>query len=235
MDVVVALISGDIHGMGFHNIFQTVFFAITSVVVLVWQSVLILKFLNRPDYLTLSEIISYYPMGYHNKSKYRSDFLVFRLMNEGYSDLYDVEIKVTYRLYDEQSKTFQHYACEVKNETIPILSPKMPFRIYIKTGRMKNIRDLYLDPAGIHEEKAKEKELDSVTINDNQMDQLVVFIRGYDSQLDQTKSLSYNYEFKNLKYGEFVCINPVDGVFLDNELKEKFNKIVGGGKWNEVQ
>jgi len=234
MGVVAALMVGDVDKLGFHGLYQTGFFAFTSVLVLVWQSVLILKFLNRPDYLILSDVITYYPMAYHNKSKDRADFMVFRLMNDGYSDLYDVEVKVTYRLYDEPSKTFQHYACEVKNETIPVLSPQMPFRIYVNTGRMKNIRDLYLDPAGIHQEKAIKADLDSITLENQQMDQFVVFVSGYDSQLDQTKSASWYYKFKNLKYGEFESIEPVDGVFPESELKEKFNQVVNGGEWNQV-
>jgi len=229
--VLAALITGDLGKLGYSKLFQSAYFAMTSVIVLIWQSVLIIKFLNRPDYLVTSRVLTYYPMGNHNQASEKADFLVFRLMNDGYEDLYDVEIKVTYRFFHEESETFQHYCCTVKNQHLPILSPKMPFRIYIESGIMKNIRDLYLDPAGIHKEDAEKNSLTRVTKEGRPQDEIIVFITGYDSALDQTKSYSCRYKFKDLQHGEFTSIEPENGIFLDEEINHKFNQIENNGVW----
>jgi len=229
--VLAALITGDLDKQGYSKLLQSAYFAMTSVIVLVWQSVLILKFLNRPDYLITSNVLTYYPIGYHNQSTEETDFLVFRLMNDGYEDLYDVSINATYRYFDEESKTFQHYKCFVKNESIPVLSPKMPFRIYIQTGVMQNIRNLYLDPADVHKKHAIELGLTRVTRVNRGQDEIVIFITGYDCALDQTKSYSCSYKLNNLLYGEFCSIEPKEGMFLDSEINAKFNQVENNGIW----
>ncbi|RMG21666.1 MAG: hypothetical protein D6732_26960 [Methanobacteriota archaeon] len=229
--ILTSLITGDIDRIGISKLWQSGYFAITSIVVLVWQSVLILKLLNRPEYLILSNVLTYYPLDYHNKSNRKEDFLVFRVVNTGYSDLYEVKISVTYRYFDHDSKTFQHYECEVRNSYIPVLSPYMPFRIYIQTGIMKNIRDLYLDPAGIHKADADRLGLDRATIIERPDDQLIVFITGYDSYLDQTKSISRYYRLKDIKYGKFESINPSGGRFLVSEILSKLDMIENNGEW----
>ncbi len=233
LDILVALITGDIDQFGYAKLLQSGYFAIISVIGLVWQSVLILKLLNRPEYLLLSDVLSYYPLDYHNKSNKKEDFLVFRLVNIGYSDLYEVEISVTYRFFDQDTQTFQHYACTVKNHAIPVLSPNMPFRIYIQTGVMINIRNLYLDPAGIHTIEAEELGLTAVTKSGRPNDEFIVFVTGYDSQLDQTKSISRHYRVRNIKYGKFVSIEPVDGIFTESEINEKLDKVETNGAWQE--
>jgi len=230
-DIVGALITGDINKIGYSKLLQSGYFAMSSVVVLVWQSVLILKLLNRPEYLLLSNIITYYPLDYHNKSNKKEDFLVFRLVNIGYSDLYEVEVSVTYRFFDKETQTFQHYTCEVKNKAIPVLSPNMPFRIYIQTGVMTNIRNLYLDPAGIHDIAAEESGLATVSKKDRPDDELIVFVTGYDSQLDQTKSVSMLYKVRDIKYGRFVSINPANGIFTESEIDEKLDRVESDGVW----
>jgi len=231
VDVLAALITSDVDKLGYSKLWQSGYFAMSSVIVLVWQSVLILKFLNRPEYLLLSNVLTYYKLDYHNQSNEKEDFLVFRLVNDGYSDLYEVDIKVTYRLFDEETNTFQHYVCRVKNGKIPVLKPIMPFRIYIQTGVMNNIRNLYLDPANIHNDEAVRLNLQRVTINERPLDELIVFITGYDSQLDQTKSVSQNYKMDDIRYGKFVSINPVGGKFSDSEIFEKLDKVENSGEW----
>lgn len=229
--IVGALITGDINKLGYSKLLQSGYFAMSSVVVLVWQSVLILKLLNRPEYLLLSNILTYYPLDYHNKSNKKEDFLVFRLVNVGYSDLYEVEVSATYRFFDQETQTFQHYTCAVKNRAIPVLSPNMPFRIYIETGVMTNIRNLYLDPAGIHDIEAEELGLAAVTKTDRPDDELIVFVTGYDSQLDQTKSISMLYKVRDIKYGRFKSINPSNGIFTESEINEKLDMVEGDGVW----
>ncbi len=231
VNILAALIAGDIDKFGYSKLWQSGYFAMSSVVVLVWQSVLILKFLNRPEYLLLSNVLTYYKLGRHNQSNKKEDFLVFRLVNDGYSDLYEVDIKVTYRFFDEETKTFQHYACLIKNNTIPVLSPRMPFRIYIQTGEMTNIRNLYLDPADIHKVEADALDLQRVTKKERPLDEFIVFVTGYDSQLDQTKSISWHYKMEDIRFGKFMCIDPANGGFSESEIYEKLDKVENNGEW----
>lgn len=223
-------------------------FSLIAFFAFIWQAAFIFRIMNTPHSVKFSNVITYYPVDLASQDKLKhKDYIVFRLMNNGFSTIYNVNISVMLRAYDATSKTFQHYKCSVKNCSLPVFSPYMPFRIYIETGLIYEAIDCsLLNPYSVlseqeHSQISKNITIDYAreTIKNNALAHnafcFVVYAEGFDSELDQSKSFMKEYSFVDMKKGYFSEILPNNHskksnepqvlMFSQDEIAAKFDSI----------
>lgn len=245
-----------IQDLGDHNkSWAALYAAVTSVILLVWQSIFIFKLFQRPSHFRVSPAISYYP--YDENESPPSDHLVFQIMNVGLNELIDVEIKVTgrhYFEYESHGPTLVHFPCNVVNGRISYLPPRFPFRIYIRPGYYTDGNHVVFNPGG-HLAERNHAESDPPVTDDIKVtvpvitvaDEvetwralglsktvLIVFVSGYDPVLDKQKSFVHSYPLHAVTYGHFLSmtVSNVKGqpTFLDKDLVN-FGKVEHDGIW----
>lgn len=195
------------------------YYTIIVFFVAVWQAAFIARIMNAPNKLRFSKHASFYPaVADHRDPLKRDPYIVFRLINIGINDLYDLNIRATVRVFDAVSQTFQHYKCNIRNSYIPILMRGMPFRIYIETGEIREAVDVsFLDPYNVLQPENGYRKIISKKYVIDQIEQhhldkmafsIILYVEGKDSKVDQLKSAVQRYAISDLKYGFFTSIEP---------------------------
>ena len=175
------------------------------------------KMISHQSNLRFSKPLAYYSRAIieSEQSRFPGEYLVFRLLNSGEDDLYNVRITATLRYYHEPTRTFQHYACSVLNATIPVLGSQMPFRMYVEMGEVESAiyrkrlcfagageQDIGL--AGIQAEIAAGR-------RPADADLVIVYIEGIDSGEGKLTTASHRYALGEVREGKFASIEPRPG------------------------
>ncbi|NTV10228.1 MAG: hypothetical protein HGA47_05580 [Zoogloea sp.] len=139
--------------------------------------------------------------------------LVFRVLNGAETDLFDVKVSVTLRyLYeDEHDRTYQHYRCPVLNAELPLLMPRMPFRIYVPMDSIRSaIYDRKLSWAPGGKDCISIQEIKRTVLADPEKageNKLIVFVTATDSRRGNSVSASMHYPLDAVLCGRFANLN----------------------------
>lgn len=179
----------------------------------------------------------------YNKLKGRSSspMLVFRLMNDGISDLYNVEIDATLIVFNPRTQVIQHFRCKVINNRIPVFRRNMPFWIAIETGEVLikwGDDSLALDRCFLFNVNRKNHE--GIRIIDRDYVRAVseehqiwpgifaisVYVQGHDIDLDQQKAASHDFILAEIEDGFFEDIAPkrVSGTAIRRARPDFFDR-----------
>lgn len=143
-----------------HNI-NLVHTFILVLLVVVWQAVLIFKMMQTDESIIVSEGITYYPKKAEGK-EVQSSSVVFRLMNEGFNTVYNVNVTAFLRIKPSNGP-YRHYKLTVRDPFIASLEVGMPYAIFINTGEIKNVeyKADFIDLGKCDEYELKEEYKDS--------------------------------------------------------------------------
>lgn len=229
---------------------KSVYQLLLLIILAVWQAVFLARLLTRPHDFRFSKSMALYP---YNQLKGRGSapILVFRLLNDGVSDLYNVEIDATLVVYNPVHRVVQHFRCKVINNRIPVFRRQMPFWIAIETGEVLikwGEDSLPLDRCFLF--RVNRKDADGVRLINREYVEAVaenaqispdifsisVYVHGHDIDLDQEKAASSEYCIAQVQNGFFESIEPKHNgdkshvgkfEFFDrDEIKSKFDRIV---------
>lgn len=206
----------------------------------VWQAVFLARLITRPHDFRFSQKMALYP---YNKLKGRSSspMLVFRLMNDGISDLYNVEIDATLIVFNPRTQVIQHFRCKVINNRIPVFRRNMPFWIAIETGEVLikwGDDSLALDRCFLFNVNRKNHE--GIRIIDRDYVRAVseehqiwpgifaisVYVQGHDIDLDQQKAANHDFILAEIEDGFFEDIAPkrVSGTAIRRARPDFFDR-----------
>lgn len=175
------------------------------------------KMISQQSSLKFSAPLAYYSRAIieSEQSQFPGEYLVFRLLNAGESDLYKVRVAATLRYYHAPTRTFQHYTCNVLNATIPVLGSQMPFRMYVEMGEITSAiykkRLCYRD-AGDNDISLAEIQGEIASgERPADCDQMIIYIEGIDSGEGKLTTASHRYRLDTVREGKFASIEPRAG------------------------
>lgn len=198
------------------------------------SSLLTTKMISQQSNLRFSNPLAYYSRSIidSEQSRFPKEYLVFRLLNEGIDDLYNVRISATLRYLDLNTSTFQHYTCVVTNGCIPVLASQMPFRIYIEMGEITSA--IYKKKLSFNE--ADEDAISIAAIQSDissnvrlaDADELILYIEGIDSGEGRLTTSSHRYRLGLVREGKFQNIEPRSGCskFDPNDIDRAFDRVL---------
>lgn len=208
------------------------------VLLTVWQAVFLMRIITRGHEFRFSTGAALYP---HDPLRdERSDpIIVFRLLNRGGSDLFDVTIDVTLRVFNPRTAVFQHFRCRTINGSIPVFRRGMPFWIAVETGEVQvrgtdNAEPLdraHLfsshDRDGGPELRLVDAEYAARVAAAHQLDAeafaLIVFVLGHDVEMNQAKAGTRIYPLADVQPGFFRSIPPrTDGARFRSDHEYRF-------------
>jgi|GEM_PF-4252098 len=136
-------------------------------------------------------------------------------MNAGSSDLYNVHIKATLRVFSTDDGSIDHYTCHVVNENIPVFKRFMPFRIHIATGPVqiashsdRSLVTVYLLPNSDLATKDGKPviSLRNLSVSDDRSFAFIIYVEGHAPETDRTRSSVYEYKRDCIRRGRFAPI-----------------------------
>jgi hypothetical protein len=175
-----------------YGVESAVFYIVVQFAIAIWQSFFLMHILTYSHRIRFSKVFVVNPN--YTRGRFSEDRtpLIFRIMNQGRSDLLNVKVRVTLRSQAADEDSIDHYLCGVWNGEIPILKRHMPFRIHVKTT--------------LHEGAATIDLLEKVkTANDAFA--LIVHVEGLDAGINQLKSSVHEYVKEDLRLGDFLSID----------------------------
>lgn len=204
-----------------HNI-NLVHTFILVLLVVVWQAVLIFKMMQTDESIVVSKDITYYPMKNTESEGIQPSSVAFRLMNDGFNTVYNVNITAFLKIKPANGP-YRHYKLTVRDPFISSLEVGMPYQMFINTGVVSNVefKAVFIDsgkPAYTPETKyiedkncSEAKKIPHPLYNKSDRpipDEawIVVLIEAFDDFLDQTNITKKVYDYHNLKNEEFTSI-----------------------------
>jgi hypothetical protein len=175
------------------------------------------KMISHQSNLKFSRPLAYYSRAIieSEQSQFPGEYLVFRLLNAGEHDLYNVRIAATLRYYHVATRTFQHYTCNILNATIPVLGSQMPFRMYIEMGEITSAiykRRLNFGHAGEGDISLAEIQAEIAAGNrPADCDQMIIYVEGIDSGEGKLTTAARRYDLGAVREGKFASIEPRAG------------------------
>lgn len=175
------------------------------------------KMISHQSNLKFSRPLAYYSRAIieSEQSQFPGEYLVFRLLNAGEADLYNVRIAATLRYYHVPTRTFQHYTCKVLNATIPVLGSQMPFRMYVEMGEIVSAiyrKRLCFCEAGENDISLSDIQAEiAAGSRPADCDQMIIYVEGIDSGEGKLTTAAHRYDLSTVKEGKFVSIEPRAG------------------------
>ena len=191
------------------------------------------KMISQQSDLRFSKPLAYYSRAIidSEQSQFPGEYLVFRLLNGGFHDLYNIRIVATLRYFHVPTRTFQHYACNILNTSIPVLGSQMPFRIYIEIGPIVSAiykKQLCFQPVGDHAISLAQIQAEiAAGLRPAEADQLILYVEGIDSGQGKLTTASCRYDLGTVREGKFVSIEPPPGKtgFDPADIKRLFDQV----------
>ncbi|NTV96482.1 MAG: hypothetical protein HGA75_13875 [Thiobacillus sp.] len=175
------------------------------------------KMIGHQSNLKFSKPLAFYSRAIieSEQARFPGEYLVFRLLNAGEHDLYNVRVAATLRYYHVATRTFQHYTCNVLNATIPVLGSQMPFRMYIEMGEVASAiykKRLSFADAGAEIISLAEIQAEiAAGQRPADCDQMILYVEGIDSGEGKLTTASYRYDLGTVSEGKFASIEPRPG------------------------
>jgi hypothetical protein len=191
------------------------------------------KMISQQSNLKFSAPLAYYSRAIieSEQSRFPGEYLVFRLLNAGDADLYNVRVSATLRYYHVPTRTFQHYTCNILNATIPVLGSQMPFRMYVEMGEITSAiykKRLCYCNAGDNEISLAEIQAEiAAGQRPADCDQMIIYIEGIDSGEGKLTTAAHRYRLDTVREGKFVSIEPRPGEagFDPADIRRLFNQV----------
>lgn len=175
------------------------------------------KMISHQSNLRFSRPLAYYSRAIieSEQARFPGEYLVFRLLNAGEHDLYNVRVAATLRYYHVATRTFQHYTCNVLNATIPVLGSQMPFRMYVEMGEITSAiysRRLCFRDAGPEDISLAGIQAEiGAGRRPADCDQLIIYVEGIDSGEGKLTTAAHRYDLGPVREGKFASIEPRPG------------------------
>jgi hypothetical protein len=189
------------------------------------------KMISHQSNLRFSAPLAYYSRSIieSEHSQLPGEYLVFRLLNGGEDDLYNVRIAATVRYFHAPTRTFQHYTCNLLNGVIPVLGCQMPFRMYVEMGEISSaIYRKQLCFQSADEQAISLAEIQALVASGQRpadSDQLIIYVEGIDSGEGKLTTASHRYALSAVREGKFASIEPIPGQssFDPGEIRRLFD------------
>ena len=200
----------------------------------IWQAIIIFKMLLTSPDIQISEVFCYYNSERRAEGQ-DYDSVVFGMVNRSKQNLFNVKVKAQLRVNIQN--VLRLYNLKVTAPEIPMLEHNMPFKVYIRTGKISNVdRSAYfltddqMNPVSQGKPISLNLVEDDALIDLRKSGELLVFIEVFDDLLDQNNITFKKFKFSEIKEKCFTSINPSPGTdgsfyFKDRDIDENFNRL----------
>jgi hypothetical protein len=167
-------------------------------------------------------------------------------MNIGSSDLYNLHVKATLRVFSSDDRSVDHYTCHVVNEHIRVFKRFMPFRIHIRTGLVHiashsdhSLVTAHLLPnADVNSKDGHPViSLTNVRMSNDNLFEFIIHVEGRTGRTDRARSSVHEYVLSDIRQGRFASIQFRDNLskqwwptpyrfFTKNDIKTNFDRVI---------